>query len=115
MSNDWVFDAHIRMPDDPALLAALRSYASPSCGNLRQPERCKPGADETPEQRDMLKGSVGKIVFAGKREAEGFCRSISVVDHDKLEPYYCERGHWHVRNIVKNRNTQGWRYHDRPE
>lgn len=94
-------------PKTAAIRQLLQCYAIPYI-RLSNPRRCAPSQDELaahPNENVSLKGNTNKIMFAGEREAGGFCTAVmSLGDGDDLEPYPCPRGgHWHVRNIAKNR------------
>lgn len=83
----------------------FRLYAVPS-SRMHLPARCAPSTTELeqhPREHVDLKGNTGKIMFAGRREAEGFSAAAREVDTtNRLEAYECPRGgHWHVRNADK--------------
>lgn len=90
--------------NDPEMLRVIRLYALPD-RRLFRPMRCKPTDTELidhPTGDAELKGNTGKVCFAGKREAQGFADAMAGLNRDLVEPYWCERGHWHVRNINKS-------------
>lgn len=88
----------------------LRLYAEPEAGEgFRMPRRCAPGEEELaahPNEDVRNKGNTGKVVFAGRREAEAFAEAALVAGVGGcMEAYECPRGgHWHLQDAEKRRD-----------